>query len=141
MSSRFIFLLSLSTLTILTACTQSGEETVSTPSSSVDSSVSTTASSTQSSPTLTEKTLTYSTHHGRKRISTHFSVRLGKDEIITSVKADLISGDHESARYHTRFVQAAQTQIIGKKLSDLSLDVVGGASDTTDAFREAFSLR
>lgn len=39
-------------------------------------------------------------------------------------------------QYHNRFNNVANKKIVGKKVSELSLSAVGGASDTTDAFNE-----
>jgi hypothetical protein len=69
-------------------------------------------------------------------VTATFSLTQDTDGVITAVTATMKSGDHESKQYINRFNSAARSQIIGKKVSSLSLSAVGGASDTTDAFMQ-----
>ncbi len=129
-------------LTVLSACT--GQASSSTTTSSVQSEQvvqsTTTASDTDTLSTSTSgintitNSTTYSTDHGKHRVTANFSITTSSDGTISSATATMTSGDRESRQYINRFNSAAKTQIIGKKISELSLSAVGGASDTTDAF-------
>ena len=85
------------------------------------------------------KTISYLTDHRKHTISTKYTLVIWEDGVIESIDASLVSGSHESARYHSRFNSAARSQIVGQKISELSLSAVGGASDTTEAFLDIVS--
>jgi uncharacterized protein with FMN-binding domain len=65
--------------------------------------------------------------------TTEFSISL-QDDIITAISAEYVSGDHEDERYHRRFAANIANKVVGKKISEIDLDTVGGASLTTEAF-------
>lgn len=102
--------------------------------SSGDASSQTQDTTTTSAQTYT-KTVTYSTPSRQGQTNTSFSVTVDNG-VITSASAQYVSGDHEDQRYQSRFSQTIASAVVGKKLSDVSLDVVGGASLTTAAFQE-----
>jgi hypothetical protein len=62
------------------------------------------------------------------------------NDIVTAVSV-AYSGDHsgESSQYQKRFSGSYQSQVVGKKLADISLSRVGGASLTTKAFNNALA--
>lgn len=81
-----------------------------------------------------EKSITYTTDHGKERVTVNFSITMDDVGNITTLSALPVSADRESRQYISRFNSAAKSQIIGKKISSLSLSAVWWASDTTDAF-------
>lgn len=63
-----------------------------------------------------------------------------KDDTITAVAVSYSGDDKkESKQFQGRFSGAIETEVIGKKISDLSLARVGGASLTTGAFNKALA--
>lgn len=85
------------------------------------------------------KSITYSTDHGQERVTATFSITTDSSGEITAVSSSTTSADRESRQYISRFNSAARSQIIGRKISELSLSAVGWASDTTDAFMQVVS--
>ncbi|MBP9779227.1 hypothetical protein KBD33_01220 [Candidatus Gracilibacteria bacterium] len=69
------------------------------------------------------------------RVTTEYSVTVDGD-IITGVSMRMVSGDHESREYHDRMNRRLATTVVGKKISELNLNVIGGASLTTQAFKQ-----
>lgn len=120
-----LFILLLSAV-FLASCSQTGSNTISTTSS--------TENSTSIASSRLSKTTSYRTDHGKHSVNVTFDISTTSDGTITGIKANMNSGDHESAEYIARFNNAATKKIIGQKISSLSLSTVGGASDTTDAF-------
>lgn len=95
----------------------------------------------ESTPTVPDtsstvsKSLSYRTPSREGSTTTKFTVTVDGG-IVTAASAQYISGDHEDQRYQSRFSNSIASAVVGKKLSDISLDVVGGASLTTEAFQE-----
>jgi hypothetical protein len=61
------------------------------------------------------------------------------DGTITEADIKNISNNSESVRYAARFINSYKTEVIGKKLTDVSLSRVGGASLTSNAFNTALT--
>ena len=57
--------------------------------------------------------------------------------IVTAVDAQNTANSGESEQYSKRFLASYKTQVIGKKLQDVSLSRIGGASLTSNAFNAA----
>lgn len=87
----------------------------------------------QGNSKTTTKTVSYRTPSHQWPTSTSFSVTI-ENGVITDASAIFLSGDHEDRQYQSRFSNRIANVAIGKKTSNLSLDAVGGASLTTDAF-------
>lgn len=84
------------------------------------------------SETTYTDTITYDVPHGET--TTEFTVTTSPDDIITEASAQMISGDHESRAYQERFNRNLTNKVVGKKISELNLNVISGASLTTEAF-------
>ncbi len=82
------------------------------------------------------KTVTYSVPHEKNTIKVTLTV---KDGAITQVSNEHDYADRESTRYVDRFENAISTAVVGKKLDNISLSRVGGASLTTRGFMNALS--
>lgn len=68
-----------------------------------------------------------------------FKVSLDEDTI-TAADIEILTTNEESMSYQNNFKAAMQQEIVGKKISELSsIDRVGGASSTTEHFKEAVS--
>ena len=72
-------------------------------------------------------------------ISTTFVFTIDETNTVKTIKATTVSRDQEDIQYANRFNTAAESKIVGKKISDLSAITIGGASLTTDAFKRAIS--
>ena len=59
--------------------------------------------------------------------------------IVTDSSISNSEGDRESAHYQERFASAYKSYVVGKKVSDIHLSYIAGASDTTDGFNEALT--
>ncbi len=81
--------------------------------------------STISRESVISKNASYSTDHGKERVSIRYDISLKTDGTISSVTAVMLSGDHESRQYISRFNNAARSKIVGKKISNLSLVALG----------------
>lgn len=154
-TSPLLPVLILVSLAFLSSCTTSTSDTVVKTSQTstaeiqdntqktMTSSIKTTTIDTSSVTTIADNTITknttYNTDHGKHRVTASFALTQDTDGTITAVTATMTSGDHESRQYINRFNSAARSQIVGKKISELSLSAVGGASDTTDAFLQVVS--
>ncbi len=57
-------------------------------------------------------------------MTTEYSVTVDGD-IITGVSMRMVSGDHESREYHDRMNRRLTTTVVGKKISELNLNVIG----------------
>lgn len=62
-----------------------------------------------------------------------------KDDVVTEVKGEVLATHAVSKGLQEKFVAAISSVVIGKKLSDVSIDVVGGASLTSDGFTAAIA--
>ena len=57
-----------------------------------------------------------------------------QDNKITNLVADIITADEKSLEYKQTFLNEINKEVTGKKIQDLDLSSVGGASLTTEAF-------
>lgn len=78
--------------------------------------------------------VTYFTPDGQEPLDVKVTLS-GNTITDTSVDANTISG--EGQRYFDRFSSYYKSQVVGQKISDVSLNRVAGASLTTDAFNQA----
>jgi hypothetical protein len=62
-----------------------------------------------------------------------------KNDIIVAASVTNMAGDGTSSRYQDRFIASYQPYVIGKNISGLSLNVISGASLTTQGFNDALS--
>ena len=62
-----------------------------------------------------------------------------KDSIITELTNQYTSEDYESMGYNNNFDSEISGKVLNKKISDINLSRVGGASLTTTAFMQAVS--
>lgn len=91
--------------------------------------------STQSTLNTQTKTLTYRVPHGST--STKYTLATDSNGNILTATSSVISGDHESREWNDWFSEEFAHTVVGKKLSDLSsVDAIGGAPLTTEAFME-----
>lgn len=60
-----------------------------------------------------------------------------KSGVITDVSIQNSESDNQSANYQQSFASIYKDYVIGQKISNLQLDVVAGASDTTRGFIDA----
>ena len=58
-------------------------------------------------------------------------------DVIKELNIDSSYNNRESEEYIGDFESSIKSKVVGKKINDLDLSVVGGASLTTDAFNEA----
>jgi cytoskeletal protein RodZ len=134
--------------------TSSQVEGTNAPTTTSSSSSQTTEQSTttqaDSAPTpVSATTDTVTSGAGTKTASVSFTVPEGHVEqmsisittdamgTITDASADQSAGNRQSVQYSGRFESVYKTQVVGKKLSGLSLSRIGGASLTTEAFNKA----
>lgn len=78
--------------------------------------------------------VTYFTPDGQEPLDVKVTLS-GNTITDSSVDANTISG--EGQRYFDRFSSYYKSQVVGQKISDVSLNRVAGASLTTDAFNQA----
>ncbi len=78
----------------------------------------------------------YGVPHGSEDIQVKITL---KDGVITASSVQNSENDHDSARYQEDFTSVYQSSVIGKNISGLQIDVIAGASDTTDGFNQALS--
>lgn len=93
---------------------------------------------TPEAPAATKKTLTAKTDYrtpSREAVSISVTLELTGDTV-TAVNSTYTGGATDS-NYQNRFDGAYKTHVIGKKLSEISLSRVGGASLTSAAFNKA----
>ncbi len=113
-----------------TSSTSSASNTINAPATNTTSTIANVTSNNSFS-----KSTTYTTDHGKHQVTATFDITTDSDGKITTMTAVMNSGDRKSDAYIARFNQSAKSQIIGKKISELSnISAIGGASDTTDAF-------
>lgn len=61
-----------------------------------------------------------------------------KNELVTDVNINFTeNNDNESSKFQSKFTNTYKTLVIGKKISDIKLSRVGGASLATGGFNEA----
>ncbi len=78
----------------------------------------------------------YYVPHGSETISVNLTLKSG---VIADVSVQNSEGDRESAVYQEDFASVYKSYVVGKKITDLQLGIVAGASDTTQAFDDALS--
>jgi uncharacterized protein with FMN-binding domain len=100
-----------------------------------DNSSSSTSSSSYKDGTYSASS-SYFVPHGNESIEVDLTL---KDGVITTASIQNSEGDHESAAYQEDFASAYKSFVVGKKISDLQLGVIAGASDTTQGFEDALS--
>jgi len=109
-------------------------------SSPISTNNTTTSSSSQSASNYKDGTFSasssYIVPHGNESIQVSVSLQNG---VITNASVQNSEGDRESAQYQEEFAAEYKSYVIGKKLDGLNLDVVSGASDTTQGFNDALS--
>jgi hypothetical protein len=59
--------------------------------------------------------------------------------VVTDASVQNSESDPTSARYQEDFAAAYKSAVVGQKISGLQLDVISGASDTTQGFNDALS--
>ena len=59
------------------------------------------------------------------------------DGIVTAANVNNVTNSPQSEQYSSRFLASYKSEVIGKKLNDISLSRVGGASLTSQAFNAA----
>lgn len=126
----------LCALTFLASCTAIKSQTtthVDSPvvSTTLANSPSTTSLSTSVISSTKSKNITYVTPEWSATAAFSLSV---EDGTITAVSASIVSWDRESRQYITRFASGISRAVVGKKVAEVSLDTLGGASLTTEAF-------
>jgi uncharacterized protein with FMN-binding domain len=119
------------------------DTTDSTDSSTTENATSNTTSNTStstSSGSYKDGTYTassdYYVPHGQESIQV--SLTLSSDTI-TSVSIKNSEGDHDSALFQEDFAAEYKQYVVGKKISSLHVNVLAGASDTTEGFNDALS--
>ena len=121
-------------------------------SSSISSQISTSTKpsiSSTSSASIAPVAPVFSYKDGVYSAASNYGVPGGSESINVSitVKSDQVSdvavtnsgGDRESRQYQNRFASSIKASTVGKKISDLSLSRVGGASLTTSGFIKALN--
>jgi uncharacterized protein with FMN-binding domain len=78
----------------------------------------------------------YYVPHGYEDIKVTVTLKNG---FVTDSSIVNSESDHDSARYQEDFVAAYKSYVVGKKVGDIHLSYVAGASDTTQAFNDALS--
>lgn len=136
-------LIAVSALAFLASCGNKPAETPATPATpAVETKTTTTETTTQATTTTssTEKTgnITYTVPAGDTTVK--FDLEMDATGSITDAGAELVSktaNDEVSNMLIEKFDAAIDAQIVGKKIADIqSLNAVGGASLTTDAFKK-----
>lgn len=122
------------TTTVETATTS---ETVVTPTNE-DSTTTVTTNEVSSDELSYNQVMDYTSPGGED--SVRFAMTTDKDGTITSLETTLMEGNQNSEMSTKNFADASKTEIVGKKISELSdITAVGGASLTTAAFKEFIS--
>lgn len=88
---------------------------------------------TSRSPKTTTRTVSYATPEDDASVTFTVSV---KDGVITSVSSTANDPERESREWQGKFARNV-SKVVGKKISEIdSLDAIGGASLTTEAFKK-----
>ena len=90
------------------------------------------ASGVATAPSVHAATVSYLAPSGNEDVG--FSVTVGADGKISAVSVENKATNGISKRYQDGFSAAVPTAVIGKKVSDLGVDTIAGASLTTAAF-------
>jgi uncharacterized protein with FMN-binding domain len=95
-------------------------------------------SSSSSSSTFKDGTYTassdYFVPHGNESIKVSLTL---KDGVVTSSNVQNSEGDPDSARFQEDFASSYKSFVVGKKISDVRLGAIAGASDTAQGFNDA----
>lgn len=78
----------------------------------------------------------YYVPHGSEDIKVTLTL---KDGVVTESSIENSEGDRDSASYQEDFASSYKSYVVGKKIGDIHLSYVAGASDTTQAFNDALS--
>ncbi len=81
-----------------------------------------------------QATATYFVPHGQESIQVTLTI---KNNAIAAASIQNSETDPTSADFQQSFATEYQSQVVGRSLSGLQIDVVAGASDTTQGFNEA----
>jgi K+/H+ antiporter YhaU regulatory subunit KhtT len=76
----------------------------------------------------------YTVPHGTEQIAVTATLT---DGVVTDISIKNSESDFDSQQYQEEFAAGYKTKVIGKKISDLKISVIAGASDTTEAFNDA----
>lgn len=109
------------------------QQTDASSSTGVDSSSTGTASAAYNNGTYTA-TSEYNVPRSFETIKVSLTIDNG---VVTASQIENSEGDRESAEYQERFAAVYKSYVVGKKLDDIHLSYVAGASDTTDGFNGA----
>lgn len=138
--------LNTSTASTPSPVTTSENTPASTPSTTSTSSSTTGAASTGSTSTTGSSsgvkdgtysaTSNYYVPHGDETIAVSLTVSNGT---IINASIQNSESDRDSAQYQESFAAAYKNYVVGKKISGLQLNVIAGASDTTQGFNDALT--
>lgn len=78
----------------------------------------------------------YYVPHGQEQIQVSLTLQNGT---IASVNVQNSENNFDSAQYQESFAQAYKSHVVGKNISGLRLNVISGASDTTQGFNQALA--
>ncbi len=128
-----------------TAATSSGASATTTSQNTTTADVAATASAADTSSTAAATgykdgtytaTATYYVPRGSNSMSAKVTVSGGK---VTAVSVNHDYSDRESGMYIDSFESALQSAVVGKSIDGLSLNRIGGATLTTQAFDDALT--
>lgn len=138
-------LIAVSTLAFLASCGNKPAETPTTPATpavetktTTETSTTTTTETTPASATEKTGNVVYASPAGD--VTVKFDIEFDANGNITDAGAELVSlpeGDMGSEMNIEKFDAAIDAVVIGKKIADIqTLNAIGGASLTTDAFKK-----
>lgn len=81
-------------------------------------------------------TASYRVPHSAEAIRVSLTLKNGA---ITAASVQNSEGDRESAEYQREFTARYKSHVVGQKIDSLNLNVIAGASDTTEGFNQAVS--
>lgn len=133
---------SLTTPTVTTATTTPATTTTTAPTASTSASQSTTTATSATSSSTAYKDGTYTAtatyYVPRTTNSITANVTITNDKI-TDVSVTNNYTDRESGMYIDSFVSSLKSAVVGKSVSGLSVNRIGGATLTTDGFSSALN--
>lgn len=115
------------------AATETANKTVSTATTSQVSTTAAVAGSTFKNGDYTA-TGTYSSPGGNESLTVALTV---KDDVVTDSTVTSGATDPEAKEYQSDFISAYKTQVVGKKLADITVSRVAGSSLTSQGFNTA----
>lgn len=83
-----------------------------------------------------QATSSYFVPNGSEDIKVNLTLKNG---VVNDVAVINSENDFTSASYQEDFVSAYKNFVVGKKITDLQLNIISGASDTTRGFNDALS--